>query len=257
MLNALLACLAALHVQLSLVTTVHTWECMLFKQCLQATRQLCVWFLCGAGRGGSGRLGDGGTAQQNTPVAVSGSHNFTLLTAGNEHTCGLLGNGSALCWGENDMLALLLNLAMSPCGLPCSTACAQTPGMGHPQARASSRAMQCMCGCFCVLQVTVSMERWAMGASTELTKLLQWQCLAHTASHCSQRAMDTHVACLATGLHSAGVRTAGLVVMPTGLPLCTHCLPCSTACTWMPGMGQPPGACNQRGNRCVAAVRCR
>ncbi len=71
-----------------------------------------------------------------------------------------------------------------------------------------ARSLAYMCGC-CVLQVMVSMGSWAMAAL--LSKQPQWQCLAHTASHCWQRAMDTLVACLATGLRCAGVRKSSLV----------------------------------------------
>ncbi len=59
-----------------------------------------LWLLCDAGDGLFGQLGNGGITFEATPVAVSGSYSFTQLTAGRDHTCGLLGNGSALCWGK-------------------------------------------------------------------------------------------------------------------------------------------------------------
>ena len=35
------------------------------------------------------------------PTSVSGSHDFESLAAGRNHTCGLLADGQALCWGIN------------------------------------------------------------------------------------------------------------------------------------------------------------
>ncbi|KAL4856511.1 Ultraviolet-B receptor 8 [Chlorella vulgaris] len=52
-----------------------------------------------AGSGVYGRLGDGFETSRKAPVAVSGGHTFADIAAGNTHTCGVLANGSALCWG--------------------------------------------------------------------------------------------------------------------------------------------------------------
>jgi len=53
------------------------------------------------GAGSSGRLGYGGTDSQNSPVAVNISPNdFSVISAGGAHSCGVLSNGSAFCWGE-------------------------------------------------------------------------------------------------------------------------------------------------------------
>jgi len=52
------------------------------------------------GSGGSGELGYGGTAQQNSPIAVNITpNNFSSISAGETHSCGILANGSAYCWG--------------------------------------------------------------------------------------------------------------------------------------------------------------
>lgn len=52
-----------------------------------------------------GQLGtstNSGTATPNsTPLAVQGGHNFLRLTAGGFHTCGLISDGTAYCWGAN------------------------------------------------------------------------------------------------------------------------------------------------------------
>lgn len=56
------------------------------------------------GVAGDGRfLGDGiqrpDGAKMATPVEVAGNLEFTHIDAGYYHTCGVLINGSAACWG--------------------------------------------------------------------------------------------------------------------------------------------------------------
>jgi alpha-tubulin suppressor-like RCC1 family protein len=54
------------------------------------------------GRGGEGRLGNGGTDDSATPVAVTGiGISVTGLAAGRAHTCALLGS-QVRCWGRGD-----------------------------------------------------------------------------------------------------------------------------------------------------------
>ncbi|HEX2859253.1 MAG TPA: hypothetical protein VHP58_03540 [Alphaproteobacteria bacterium] len=55
------------------------------------------------GSGASGKLGYGGTAQQNYPVRVVSTTtiSFTQLSAGTSHSCGIDINGAAFCWGLN------------------------------------------------------------------------------------------------------------------------------------------------------------
>ncbi|GGN59310.1 hypothetical protein GCM10010112_14140 [Actinoplanes lobatus] len=54
------------------------------------------------GQGGSGELGYGGRANRAVPVAVKTPTGvvFTQLTAGESHTCGLVGGVRVYCWGE-------------------------------------------------------------------------------------------------------------------------------------------------------------
>ena len=49
---------------------------------------------------GNGRLGDNSTTDRPVPTVVSGSHNFTHISANNAHTCGVRTDGTALCWGK-------------------------------------------------------------------------------------------------------------------------------------------------------------
>lgn len=54
------------------------------------------------GYGGHGSLGNGGTANQTSPVQVAGGYRWTKIETGRQHTCGLLTDGRAMCWGRND-----------------------------------------------------------------------------------------------------------------------------------------------------------
>lgn len=50
-----------------------------------------------------GRLGNGTTStSSNTPLTVSGSHQFSMLSSGGQHSCSILDNSSVMCWGDND-----------------------------------------------------------------------------------------------------------------------------------------------------------
>jgi flagellin-like protein len=55
------------------------------------------------GYSGYGQLGNNGIySHYNSPVFVNGNHNFSIILAGATHTCGVLTNGSGMCWGDND-----------------------------------------------------------------------------------------------------------------------------------------------------------
>ena len=54
------------------------------------------------GQNSYGQLGDGTTTERHTPVAVSGLSNAVAIAAGDCHTCALLSDGTARCWGDND-----------------------------------------------------------------------------------------------------------------------------------------------------------
>ena len=52
-----------------------------------------------------GQLGDGGASGplSRVPVSVSGLANAVAIAAGHEHTCALLADGTARCWGDNSI----------------------------------------------------------------------------------------------------------------------------------------------------------
>ena len=60
------------------------------------------------GYGYKGQLGNGVNSQSSVPVFVSGGYNFSDISgsivgnSGDSHFCGILTNGSAVCWGFND-----------------------------------------------------------------------------------------------------------------------------------------------------------
>jgi len=59
------------------------------------------------GESANGRLGDGqSSTDRNEPTIVNGNHSFIAIEAGDEHTCGVLTNGSAYCWGLSEYGAL-------------------------------------------------------------------------------------------------------------------------------------------------------
>jgi alpha-tubulin suppressor-like RCC1 family protein len=60
------------------------------------------WGFNNRGQLGAGALPAGcGSSCSITALAVTGGHSFTALTTGVYHTCGLIADGSAYCWGEN------------------------------------------------------------------------------------------------------------------------------------------------------------
>lgn len=60
------------------------------------TRRSYCW-----GVGASGRLGTGNDQNFQIPDRVEGNDKFETITAGKEHSCGIMENGEAYCWGEN------------------------------------------------------------------------------------------------------------------------------------------------------------
>ncbi len=69
------------------------------------------------GRNAHGALGDGTTVDRPTPVDVVGlDRGVQAITAGENHTCALLQDGTIQCWGANDQgqLGIALNRTPAP-----------------------------------------------------------------------------------------------------------------------------------------------
>lgn len=57
-----------------------------------------------------------------TPDTVVGGHTFVTVTAGTYHTCGIASDGSAYCWGLNDVGELGTGASSLPVGAPVAVA---------------------------------------------------------------------------------------------------------------------------------------
>jgi alpha-tubulin suppressor-like RCC1 family protein len=53
------------------------------------------------GRNANGELGDGTTTPSQVPRTVSGGYTFASVSAGRDHSCGVVTGGVAYCWGRN------------------------------------------------------------------------------------------------------------------------------------------------------------
>src|SRR5581483_1861422 len=104
------------------------------------------------GRGTSEQLGDGGAVDQPLPVRAALSSEqgtplgATAVTAGQDHTCALTGDGEVWCWGRGD--AGQLGGAMVASGAPArvalpSAATAIAAGDAHSCALGADGVVRC------------------------------------------------------------------------------------------------------------------
>lgn len=56
----------------------------------------------GAGAATSSAIGNGTTTASTVPVTVSGVSGAVSIAVGNVHTCAVVSDGTARCWGLND-----------------------------------------------------------------------------------------------------------------------------------------------------------
>ncbi|WP_177428652.1 RCC1 domain-containing protein, partial [Candidatus Venteria ishoeyi] len=107
---------------------------------------------CWGGGNYYGQLGNGSTTDSTTPVNVTGlSSGVVGLSAGHNHTCAILSNGSVKCWGNNNgwMLGDENSINESKQTSPVSvTGLADTvsiiaAGRGHTCALLTNGTMQC------------------------------------------------------------------------------------------------------------------
>ena len=73
------------------------WESGVYHVCaIAAAGPAYCW-----GSGGSGQLGNGGTANQSAPAPVVGGAGLLAVSAGSSASCGLGADGTAVCWGSS------------------------------------------------------------------------------------------------------------------------------------------------------------
>jgi alpha-tubulin suppressor-like RCC1 family protein len=98
---------------------------------------------------GVGALGRGTIINTvSTPAKVVGGHLFTNISAHDPHTCGLLANGTAMCWGrDNGSLGR---------GFPSGNIAAPAPVLGGPWSSVSA-------GLFLTCAIDLSNAAWCWG----------------------------------------------------------------------------------------------
>ncbi|MBY0399307.1 hypothetical protein K2X89_03360, partial [Myxococcota bacterium] len=98
------------------------------------------------GRGGSGQLGNGTSADSSVPVTVAGLVDTTDLAAGGDASCALLADTSIRCWGLNTS-GQLGNGTTTPSALPVAvpgvTARAISVGFAHACAVSTNGEVVC------------------------------------------------------------------------------------------------------------------
>jgi len=99
------------------------------------------------GKGSYGRLGNGSTSDNATPVTVSGISNADSVANGHRHACAVLDNSSVMCWGQGSS-GQLGNESTSDRSTPVSvigisTATQVAVGSSHSCAVLSNGTVKC------------------------------------------------------------------------------------------------------------------
>jgi alpha-tubulin suppressor-like RCC1 family protein len=100
------------------------------------------------GNGSGGVLGNGSTADQSTPVAVTGLSGATDVTLGGNHACALLSGGTVKCWGGSNSNGQLGNgtntTSLTPVLVSGLTGVTEvSAGYNHTCARLTSGEVKC------------------------------------------------------------------------------------------------------------------
>ena len=98
--------------------------CALLPVSNPVNTKLNVWCW---GSGGVGRLGNGDVANSNVPVPVSNIYTAVSVAGGFEHGCAVLSDGTAMCWGKNDLGQLGTGVAGALPGSPPGQQYVTTP----------------------------------------------------------------------------------------------------------------------------------
>jgi hypothetical protein len=101
------------------------------------------------GRGGSGQLGNGATADSSLPVTVASLVDGVALAAGGDSSCALMADGSLRCWGLNSSGQLgngSTTASSVPVTVPGVSATAISAGFTHACAVLASGEVACWGG---------------------------------------------------------------------------------------------------------------
>jgi alpha-tubulin suppressor-like RCC1 family protein len=113
----------------------------------------------------SGPMACNGDPCARTPVAVRAITTATAISAGGDHTCALLADGSVECWGDNADGQLGVGTSSGPMacsGDPCSTTPVPVRGIAHATAISAGGTQTC------ALLVGGSLECWGYNGYGQL-----------------------------------------------------------------------------------------
>jgi len=75
----------------------------------------------GTSGGGGGEVGDGTSGSHASPIAISQTSDWTAVSAGDTHTCGIRAPGSLWCWGQSSWGQLGLGAGQPPLSQPIAS----------------------------------------------------------------------------------------------------------------------------------------